>query len=67
MVGLISRLSESRESKETMDGVFEILGEMIFSFLPQETMGTAMRWGDKRRGVRKRFVHASGLTVSERP
>jgi len=50
-----------------MDGVFESLGETIFALLSQEALGPAMRWRDKRRGVQKRFVHASGLTVSERP
>ena len=65
--GGVSGLSESCESKETMDGVFERLGETIFSSPPQETMRAAMRWRDKRRGVQKPFVHATGITASERP
>ena len=39
----ISELSESIESKETMDGVFERLGEAVFSLPLQETMRVAMR------------------------
>jgi len=60
-------LSESRESKETMDGVFERLGETIFSSPLRETMRAAMGWRDKRKGVQKPFPLASGLTASERP
>jgi len=59
-------LTESRESKETIDGVFKSLGETIFSLLPQKTMRVAMRWRDKRRRVQKRFVLATGLDASER-
>ena len=39
----VSKLSESMESKETMDGVFERLGEAVFSLPLQETMRVAMR------------------------
>jgi hypothetical protein len=39
----VSELSENMESKETMDGVFERLGEAVFSLPLQETMRVAMR------------------------
>ena len=39
-----SGLSESTESKEIIDGVFESLGETIFCLLPQEIMRAAMGW-----------------------
>ena len=42
MAGGVSELSERRESKETIDGVFESPGETIFSLPPQETMRAAM-------------------------
>ena len=39
----VSELSESMEAKETMDGVFERLGETVWSLPLQETMRVAMR------------------------
>ena len=65
--GDVSGLSESRESKEIMNGDFGSVGEMICSLMSQETMRVAMKWRNKRTRVQKRFVHASSLTVSERP
>ena len=47
--GRLSRLSEFRELKEIMDGVFESMGEAIFALVPQETIRVAMRLKDKRR------------------
>lgn len=38
----VSGLSEGMKSKETMDGVFERLGETMWSLPPQETMGAAL-------------------------
>ena len=55
MGGRVSRLSEFRDLKEIMDGVFESLGGATFALVPQETIRAAMRLKDKRRCVQKRF------------
>jgi hypothetical protein len=51
----MSRLSEFRELKEIMDGVFESMGGAIFALVLQEIIRVAMRLRDKRRRVQKHF------------
>ena len=53
--GRISRLSEFKELKEIIDGVFESMGGAIFTLVPQETIRVAMRLSDKEGVFRSAF------------